>query len=345
MRVLVTGATGFVGLHTARALLAQGQHVRLLVRSAEKARALFGDDERVELASGDMTDAGVVARALAGCDAAVHSAAAVSLDPRENDALLRTNVTGTRNVVGGAVERDLPVLYVSSFSVVFDPSSKELSSELPLVASTSGYARSKQLAERIVRSLQEQGARIAIVYPNGLIGPDDPGWSEANRAFKGFLRTTLQTSGGLGILDVRDLALFQARLLAEGLRGRFPVGGRFFTWDELVAALEPLLGRSIGRLRAPGFALRSLGSAIDLLRRARPVASLLSREAMEYATRMRPLPNAPELGKLGVALRDPRQTFEDTLRWMLAAGRLRPEHAPALAPRDAESGSVAGLAR
>jgi nucleoside-diphosphate-sugar epimerase len=333
MRVLVTGATGFIGSHTARALLAEGHRVRLLVRSEAKARAICGDDPRVELAPGDMSDAEAVARAFRGCDAALHAAASVSLDPRENERLLRENVAGTRNVVGGAAERDVPVLYVSSLSVVFDPRGPDPGGDLPLTLSRSGYARSKQLAERTVRSLQEQGARIAIVYPNGVIGPDDPGWSEANRALKGFLRTTLRTSGGVGILDVRDLATFQARVLGERLRGRYPVGGRFFSWDELVSAVEPLLGRPIARMRAPGFALRAAGSAIDLVRRVRPVASIISREAMEYATRMRPLPNAPELGKLGVALRAPQQTFEDTLRWMLAAGRLRPEHAPGLVLR------------
>jgi hypothetical protein len=54
---------------------------------------------------------------------------------------------------------------------------------------------------------------------------------------------------------------------------------------------------------------------------------------MDHATRMRPLPNTPALEKLGVRLRPVRETFDATARWMLAAGRLKPHHAPALTAR------------
>jgi hypothetical protein len=51
---------------------------------------------------------------------------------------------------------------------------------------------------------------------------------------------------------------------------------------------------------------------------------------MEHATRMRPLPNTPALERVGIELRPVRESFLDTARWMLAAGRLRPHHAPGL---------------
>ena len=190
-------------------------------------------------------------------------------------------------------------------------------------ASTNSYARAKAEAEREVRARQAAGAPIAIVYPNGVIGPDDPGRSEAVRAFRGFLKTTLATSGGLASVDARDLGLLCARLLEEGPRGRFVVGGQFQSWDELVATLEPLLGRAIPRLRAPGWLLRGAGSALDLARRLRPISSLISREAMEYATRMRAIPNDPILGELGVSLRPLTETYRDTLRWLEASRRPR----------------------
>ena len=72
---------------------------------------------------------------------------------------------------------------------------------------------------------------------------------------------------------------------------------------------------------------------MDFVRRFRPVDSLISREGMDHATRMRPLPNTPALGKLGVQLRPLPETFEDTARWMLATGRLKPHHAPGLTAR------------
>jgi dihydroflavonol-4-reductase len=141
------------------------------------------------------------------------------------------------------------------------------------------------------------------------------------RAFRGFLKATLATTGGLASVDARDLGLLCARLLEAGASGRFVVGGQFQSWDELVATLEPLLGRAIPRLRAPGWLLRGAGSALDLARRVRPISSLISREAMEYATRMRPIPNDPILGELGVSLRPLTETYRDTLASLAASRR------------------------
>jgi len=331
VRVLVTGATGFIGYHTAQRLVADGHDVRVLARSLEKAERLFRAARDVEIAVGDMTDAQAVAGALSGRDAVVHAAATVSFDRRAADALREANVAGTRNVIGGACERGVgAILYVSSLPVIFDPRGPEPTPDSPLLPQKNAYARSKLAAERIVRELASAGAPIATVYPNGVIGPDDPGWSGSVGAFRGFLATTLDTTGGLSFVDVRDLATFQARLLEAKCVGRFIVGGHFFTWDELVAALEPLLGRPIRRFAAPAPVLRGLGSLYDLVRRVRPLRSLISREGMEYATRTRALPNTPELERLGVTLRPAQETFADTLRWMLATGKLKPHHAPAL---------------
>ncbi|HBQ39843.1 MAG TPA: epimerase, partial [Halieaceae bacterium] len=77
MRVMITGATGFVGYHTAQALLAAGHEVSVLVRSVDKLLNLFGENRVHQVVRGDVTDPQQVARALDGCDAVVHSAAMV----------------------------------------------------------------------------------------------------------------------------------------------------------------------------------------------------------------------------------------------------------------------------
>ncbi|MBM4385472.1 MAG: NAD-dependent epimerase/dehydratase family protein [Deltaproteobacteria bacterium] len=324
MKLLVTGATGFAGSHIARCALARGHEVRVLARTPAKAERLFAG-ARVEVAAGDMTDRAAVRAALAGCDAVVHAAAAVSLDPRDATRLLRENVAGTACVLGGARELGLAhAVYVSSLTAIWSLPGPDPSAASAVRAGTAGYALAKCEAERAARALQDAGAPLAIVYPSGLIGPDDPGLafaepgaplalSEAVRAFRGFTHTTLATSGGLASVDARDLALFCVRLVETQRAGRFVVGGQFHSWDELVAALEPLLGRAVPRLRAPAWLLRGAGSALDLARRVRPIASLISREAMEYATRMRPLPNDGALAELGVSLRPLAETYRDTL--------------------------------
>jgi nucleoside-diphosphate-sugar epimerase len=338
MKALVTGATGFVGFHVARCLRERGHAVRVLARDPARAASLFAEPS-VEVAAGDMTDARAVGAALAGCDAVVHAAAAVSLDPRDAERLLRENVVGTQCVIGGACDAGIArVVYVSSLTAIWGPESPDPSARSAVRANTSGYARAKCEAERVARARQDDGAKLAIVYPNGVIGPDDPGLSEAVRAFRGFTRATLASSGGLASVDVRDLALLCARLLETERSGRFVMGGQFQSWDELVAELEPLVGRKIARVRAPGWLLRAGGSLLDTLRAWRGThgaqrasalsgsAAMITREAMEYATRMRALPNDPVLRELGVELRPLRETYQATLASLARKRRSRAPH-------------------
>jgi nucleoside-diphosphate-sugar epimerase len=297
--------------------------VRVLARSLEKAERLFRAAHEVEIAVGDMTDAAAVEAALAGCDAVVHAAATVSFDRRHEARLREANLAGVRHVLGGAHARGLRALYVSSLTVILDPRGGAPHADSPLVKPRTPYARSKVAAEEAVRALVAAGARVATVYPNGVIGPDDPGWSESVAALRGFVANTLDSTGGVSLLDVRDLALFCVRLLETRRAGRFVIGGQFHSWDTLVRTLEPQVGRKILRIRAPGALLRLAGRAIDLARRVRPIESPISREAMEYATRMRALPNDPALAELGVVLRPLMDTYRDTLRSLEARGRLR----------------------
>lgn len=334
MRVLVTGATGFVGYHAARALASRGHEVRVLARSLEKAERLFRGARDVEIAVGDMTDAIAVAAALGERDAVLHAAATVSFSREGADALRDANVAGVRNVLGAAAARGLgAILYVSSLTTLFDPRGPDPTEDSPVVEARNPYARAKAAAEREARALAAAGARLATVYPNAVIGPDDPGWSESVGALRGFMSRCLASAGGTGFVDVRDLVAFLVALLEAKASGRFLLGGRFLGWDEIAAELEAALGRPVRRLAAPAPVLRALGSLVDFVRRFRPVDSLISREGMDHATRMRPLPNTPALERFGVRLRPVRESFEDTARWMLAAGRLRPHHAPRLAAR------------
>ena len=334
MRVLVTGATGLVGYHTTRALLARGHDVRVLARSLAKAEPLFRSARDLEIAVGDMTDAAAVQVALAGMDAVLHAAATVSFSHDSADAQRDANLAGVRNVLGGAAGRGLRVsVYVSSLTTLFDPRAPNPTEDSPVIAAQSPYARAKVAAETEVRRLVAAGASIATIYPNAVIGPDDPGWSESVGALRGFMSRCLASSGGVGFVDVRDLAGLLVGLIEAEADGRFLLGGQFRSWGELAGDLEAVLGRAPRRLRLPGAALRSLGSLVDAVRRVRPVASPISREGMEHATRMRPLPNTPALARIGIELRPVRESFADTALWMLAAGRLRPHHAPALKAR------------
>lgn len=328
--VLVTGATGFVGWHTARRLRAAGHRVRVLVRDAAKARrclAPLGIDA-ADRVVGDMKDAGAVAAAIAGCDAVVHAAAAVSVTSL---ASFDDNAQGTRRVMTEACERSCQaVIFVSSLTAIFDPRGGRVTADAPLVRSTTRYGRSKAASDRIARELQQAGAPIAIVYPSGVIGPDDPGLSESVRAYRGFVRETIR-AGATQFVDARDLAELHRQLLERRRCGRFVAAGHYFSWDALTALLEEISGATIRRIAAPGWLLRAGASLADRVSRLSGRSFPITREGIEIATRWRRVEDSPAIAELGVVWRDPRETLEDLLRWYLESGRLPARAVPRLA--------------
>lgn len=338
MKVLITGATGMVGWHAAARLAAEGWQLRALVRDADKGRRLLAPlgVADADLVAGDMADAAAVARALEGCDAVLHAAAAVSVtEPGLGTGAFDANLRGTELVLGGAFERGISrMVFVSSLLAILDLR-RETRADSPVVESTTRYGRSKAACERYARELQERGAPLAILYPSGVVGPDDPGFSESVKAFRGFLRTTLASSGGCFFVDARDLALLCARMLAHATRGRVVAGGHFLDWDALTALFEQVSGARISRLRAPGWLLRAAGLAFDGVARLTGRSFPIGWEAMEIATRARRVPDSPEVAAEGVTWRDPAATLEDMFRWYLASGRVRPSALPRLAPQPA----------
>ena len=126
MRVLLTGASGFVGSYTVPALVERGHEVRLLLRNVDKARHVLGrrgvDLASVDVVTGDMLDAETVKQAATGCDATIHAAAAIGITGGSSNSLLEINTTGARNIVGAArAAGHDPIVHVSSVAIFVPP--------------------------------------------------------------------------------------------------------------------------------------------------------------------------------------------------------------------------------
>jgi dihydroflavonol-4-reductase len=242
VRVLVTGATGFVGSHSAAALAAAGHELRLLVRDRAKAERVLAGQRlgSVELALGDVTDEASVAGALEGCDAVLHAAAVVALEAHRAAEAQRTNARGVELVLGEAARRGLrSLVYVSSAAALCVPGGPPIRADAPVAEARSPYARSKAEGERFARGLLERGAPLRVSYPVGVIGPDDPGLSEMNHMLQVLVRDLVAlTSTGISVVDVRDLARIHAALLeGRAAPGHYVAGGHYLAWRDVAALL------------------------------------------------------------------------------------------------------------
>ena len=326
MKVLVTGGTGFVGSHSVAALLSQGHQVRLLVRSPDQvARSLspLGAAD-VESVLGDVTAPQSVKEAMTGCDAVLHAAAVYSIDPRAASRIRETNVRAAENVLGTAVRRGLdPVVHVSSYVALLPPQGAVLTPDSPVKRPRGTYSRSKAESERIARGYQEQGAPVVIVYPGGVIGPDDPYLGDSNRALVEFAKSGGAMRGGLPLVDVRDVAEVHAAVMEPG-RGprRYMITGHYIALPDLVAMLHQVTGRR-GRIVAmpAGMALAA-GRLADLVQRFMPGRLPLSYEGIWISALQPHCDDSRTAKELGITPRDLPVTLKDTVQWLADQGHL-----------------------
>jgi dihydroflavonol-4-reductase len=205
VRVMLTGATGFIGGEVARQLRARGDEVVALVRSPDKAKPL--SDLGVELVEGDLSNDSAIVRAIEGADAVIHAAAIyeVGILPRERPAMYVANVEGTRRVLTAALDAGVKrAVYVSTVGIFGDTHGAIVDETYrhPRDSYTSYYEETKLLAHDIALELIERGLPLVIVQPGGVYGPGDPSTlgDSINRVARG--RLPVLPFGELGMTMV-----------------------------------------------------------------------------------------------------------------------------------------------
>lgn len=339
MRVLITGATGFVGSHVTVQAMRAGHDVHVLVRDRDRLdRVLDRHGVRAgEVMIGDMTDGDAVARVLGGCEAVIHAAAQIGVSAGGHaDHDSRVNLDGVRHVVGGAVAAGLdPIVYTSTTSAYWPTDDPVVTLDTPLGDLPGPYCSSKRSCEEVVRALQADGAPVTMFVLGAVYGPDGPGVDGSADSLMAMLASMmLLTDGGLGVIDVRDVAGLVVRALEpdQGPR-RFLAGGPFLTWADYVAAVEAAAGRAIDTIDMDAAAVVAMGRDLDQRRAAGDHVDLpLSEEAAAIMTSGRPTDDDATWAALGGAPRPTIETLRAMLRTLIGGGHLDPALAPAAAP-------------
>ena len=254
MKVLVTGATGFLGRHLVPLLVARGDDVRALVRPETDDRPLrkLG----VDVARGAINEADAVRRAAADRELVFHAAGVVAHERRDAKRLWTVNVDGVRTVLG-ALEPDARLVHVASLSTIGPAPSPDRPAHeeqpYPEEAGRLPYVASKRAGERLVLDAVAAGTDAVIANPCFLLGPDDPyrvtTWP-VYRYLQGTLR--VHTAGGLSVADVRDVAAGIVSLAERGRTGeRYILTGSDgnFRWRDFfgrIAAVTGVRRRMVG---------------------------------------------------------------------------------------------------
>jgi dihydroflavonol-4-reductase len=256
-KVLVTGASGFVGSAVVKALLTAGYSVRVFLRRTSPRINLAELD--VEIAEGDMCDAASVAQALSGTRFLFHLAADYRLWARRPEELIQTNREGTRILMKAALSHGLErVVYTSSVATIASPLCGSPADETMRQTESSvigAYKRSKISAERIVEDMiAHEHLPAVIVHPSTPIGPRDVRPTPTGRiiveAARGHVPGYVDT--GLNLVHVDDVAAGHIAALRRGKTGEhYILGGQNVPLVAMLGEIARLTNRKPPRIRLP----------------------------------------------------------------------------------------------
>src|SRR3977135_1431634 len=275
-KVLVTGASGFVGSAVAAKLVERGFSVRALVRATSPRTHLAGLD--LEYVQGDLRDAETIRPAMAGVRYLFHVAADYRLWARDRNEIVINNVTGTRVMMEEAlhagVERIVYTSSVATLAVQRDGTSVDETVPLEELKAIGAYKRSKVAAERLVEVIiAQQGLPAVIVNPSTPIGPRDVKPTPTGRIIveAALGRTPAFVDTGLNLVHVDDVAQGHLAALDRGKIGeRYILGGQNVQFSEMLAVIANLIGRRpprSPRVRLPRSAIVPLALAAETIAR------------------------------------------------------------------------------
>ena len=327
---LVTGASGFVGSAVARALLARGDRVRLLVRASSPRTNTDGLD--AEVALGDLGDAASLSAAMQGVRRLYHVAADYRLWARDPEEIVRNNREGTANVMRAAqaagVERIVYCSSVATLSLKGLAPGQPSDEARPLTPETAigAYKRSKVVAERLVEGMvRDEGLPAVIVNPSTPIGPRDVKPTPTGRiiveAATGKMPAFVDT--GLNIAHVDDIAAGHLLAMERGRVGeRYVLGGEDVELRELLAEIARLSGRKPPTVALPRGPLMPLAMAAEAIGRLTGKEPFVTRDALKMAAYKMFFSSAKAKAELGYAARPWREAVGDAYRWFAANGYL-----------------------
>ena len=254
MKILVTGATGFIGANVVRALQAKGYHVRALVRDTNSLNLM---DTGIEVVAGDIRDKSSVVDAITGCQGVIHCAARYKFWSQDPGLMYQTNVEGTENVLECAletrVERCVYTSTVSTVGVPRDGVGDELTktSDHDMVGH---YKRSKFQTEEKALEMVGRGLLVVVVNPTAPVGPWDVKPTPTGSMVLDFIRGRIPAyiDTGMNVVDVEDVAVGHVQALEKGRPGeRYILGNKNMTLHEIFRVLERVSDVRAPRLRLP----------------------------------------------------------------------------------------------
>ena len=273
MKVLVTGATGFIGSAVCLRLALLGHEVNALYRDARLLATI--DHPSIHPIQGDITNRDEVLAAMQGCGGCIHLAAIAKPWAKQKNVFEAVNVDGTKNVFAAAVDAGLKRVVFTSTASVFGPTTAEAPiSETctPDAIVDSDYERSKQACEFVVSDFRDRGLDIVTLYPSRVYGPGILSQSNAlTQIIKKFEQRRWRVIPGDGesvgnYVFIDDVVEAHVKAMTECESNEsYLVGGENLSFNQIVDVLKEATGNRQKMFKIPGWMLIAFAN-IQLLK-------------------------------------------------------------------------------
>lgn len=326
MRIVVTGAAGFLGNNLVRYLMKKNYSVKALIREDEKGLL----DVEVERESVDVRKVDTLQRAFAAADVVFHCAAVVSIQGSKGGLVEDVNIGGVKNVVQACLDQKVKKLVHFSSVHALDPSphNEKITEQRSLCDASPhhpAYARSKANGEREILKGVERGLDACILNPSGMIGPYDFTPSPLGEALIQMYRRSLPAlvNGGYNWVDVRDVIASAHAAIETGRPGeRYLLTGYSTSVKQLAQAAFAVTGKKPPMFTCPLWLARLSAPLMEVWANMTKSPPLYTRESIQVLGDNDAFEHTKASTELGHKPRPLEETLKDTYDWFAQADML-----------------------
>jgi dihydroflavonol-4-reductase len=335
VKILVTGAAGFLGSHVTRQLSARGADVRVLLRPSSSNRAIA--DLPLEYVTGDLRDSASLDRALVGVQKVFHVAADYRLWSKRSQDIYDSNVGGTKNLLEAAKRAGVEQFtYTSTVATIAvdRPEPPNEFTDAKLEEMVGHYKRSKWLAEKEVLNAAKAGFPAIVAMPTTPAGPWDWKPTPTGKIILDFLNGKMPgyVETGLNFVGVEECAAGHILISEKGIVGeRYLLGSENLTLKAVLDILSQITG-----LPAPTWKI-SHRMALGVAYAETAFSRLIGREpqipveGVKIAQHMMFVDSSRAPRELGFQPGSATAAFERAVRWYQANGYITPRRAKKIA--------------
>lgn len=321
---VVTGALGHLGSTIINDLTLRKENIRIFDLKPNK---LIKLDSSISEIYGDIANESDVKRLFDGLDnyeiIVIHCAGIVSIASKFDQRVYDVNVNGTKNIVKACLEYNVKKLvHISSVHAIKEEENGKVIRETKVFNPNEVvglYAKTKSEATKIVLDACDKGLNASIIFPSGIIGPNDFGKGHTTQLLIDFIkgRLTAGVKGGYDFVDVRDVSNAIITCTDKGVKGEcYLITNKYYTIKDLLTVFHEVTGKKMVKTFIPLWFAKltsPLSEAYYKILKQKPLYTSYSLYTLQSNANFS---HEKADKELGYSPREIHETIKDNVKWL-----------------------------